>query len=1788
MSDKTFFFSQNGEAPDFLTQMDAWLELMPCAACLIDQTGLILLANKQTAAVSGFPAEMLKGSHIAKYGLTPADVQNLLNGKGDASLLKEMVTKNMEALCMNVRASAVPGTSYIILCFDAAAQYHQAVKDKKFFESLVHSYPCAVTVQDGQGKCLVWNEKAEKMFSLSSAQALGRPLYDILPSALCSALELLDRDVKEKKQTRAVRQMSFKNNRGNELTLSVVKVPLLDPAGEVRDILTIYENITVRHAQEEDLIQTRNLLQAILDHVPLGIYTRTADGVMTFFNKQSQEVLSETEPKCVNTPHPKQDAAVVRMYAERERKILEEGKLRDFPNEVYVDRDGREKMIHIIKVPLRHAGPEPLVLSIVEDVTKKLEQEREIVTANNFLSSIVNNVPIGLYVRMRNGKLLLRNKMCEQIFGANENVFDEQGSLPHETKEQVQGYLSRETQVLQSGKLLDIPEEPYTTGTGEQRLLHLVKVPVSDSEGNPEFVITMVEDITRKKEQERKLMEGQSFQQAILDNAPMAIYARGVDMSMFFVNKRALELFPYEKIDEEENDDYREREEEVFRSGKILDIPEEEYLRRDGKKVLLHLIKVPVYDDDGRPFMMLSLAEDITQKKQQERKLAEVQNIHQLVLSHTPMAIYAYDAGHRLCFYNKAADVMFPGEMSSDQDQYGYNSREDEIFKGGKILDIPEEEYVRRDGKKVLLHLVKVPVFAPDGQPLMVLTIAEDITQQKQQEKEVRDTRNFLQNVVDNLPVALSVKRRSGEYVVWNKRSEDVFGVPAKDVIGKDNYRTDITREQAEFMQEADERIFQSRKELNIAQELISTPSEGVKIMHTVKTPLYKPDGTPDYLLSVSEDITAKTKMEKQIRETGEKNSLLVENAREGIIILEDYQVIYANVAACKLLGYESAEEIVRKPFLNFISPDHQPFATDKYESVVNGVEGGEDPIQLHFVKKSGSQAEVEMAAMASKYLGRRIVIVFLRDVTAFNKSMREVRGEREKFKNVFEKGLLPAFILNHKGYINVMNRAARDLFHFTEEDRHFYRNVYIRPALTLQTRRHLSRGESAQMDYVFDFDKAAAKFPGRIHGEGKMLLHVSLEPFNRRDAKDGTVEADYLVTLDRRERGGTPPPSVPLAGIAKKVRKPQPPCAVLLPNTQPYAVCSSQFKIISCNDLFCALSQHEREELTGQELVRLFAAESASLFKEDLEKLKSTGELENREYRLCLASGLETTPVRLCALRNRDGNYVFIFHNLALQKQLMNLLQERSAQLNALLDATDGAVFSVQYEDGKLGRVERANKFFSRFIGYSREELTSVPFERLFTAPDGKNSAEVKEKFGRAVQNLQASGRANLAALLFTKDGKPIETAVTLTELDIPGQNVVLAVVTDLSDLLERLSRNSRAALELSSVRQSLPGIYLKTNLDGRVLEVSANLPYLSQAQAQDMFLDKLPKEYWPEEVASKELFAVKESAGVHINTTFDFEWEFAGRKRFLEAVCMPIIGREEVVIWLRDATERRLHEEHIQELYSISNENNSTITQQVDRILDFGKKIFKSDVGIVLRFRDSNPDELTVIYSTPSPFNIERYMVFPLEECLFDVRDDNVVVFPDLSNTNCKRCLHKEKNFGSLIAAPLYVGGKVAGVLCFAARASKTHFEEGAEELIGIMSRILSLRIELREASKTLGETSQSFIRTLEYLNSPAVVLDLYHRVRYANDVFLGFTGRQPRNVENREFFDEFVRNPHSSRHMFDSYARGAVGNAFQVRLEQVDDSGKYSPVQWDVFLMKDIKGEVEGYGLIGVPQK
>ena len=221
--------------------------------------------------------------------------------------------------------------------------------------------------------------------------------------------------------------------------------------------------------------------------------------------------------------------------------------------------------------------------------------------------------------------------------------------------------------------------------------------------------------------------------------------------------------------------------------------------------------------------------------------------------------------------------------------------------------------------------------------------------------------------------------------------------------------------------------------------------------------------------------------------------------------------------------------------------------------------------------------------------------------------------------------------------------------------------------------------------------------------------------------------------------------------------------------------------------------------------------------------------------------------------------------------------------------------------------------------------------------------------------------------------------------------------------------------------------------------------------------------------------------------------------------------------------------------------------------------------------------------MYVTPNDLPLERSMAFDVEECLYTVFDGNVALWPDLSALQCHNCVHIKKAFGSLAAAPLLVGGKVMGALCFASKAKRRSFETGAEELMGLLARLLSLRIELRQTGKMLSQASQAFARTLEYVQRPAVMIDLDYQITFINDALLEATGRHMDNMMGRDFFQELVRNDDLSKRAFKEEVRNAEGNSLRITLEIRTRKGTYEDKEWEVVLCKDDDGEAASYALV-----
>ena len=145
------------------------------------------------------------------------------------------------------------------------------------------------------------------------------------------------------------------------------------------------------------------------------------------------------------------------------------------------------------------------------------------------------------------------------------------------------------------------------------------------------------------------------------------------------------------------------------------------------------------------------------------------------------------------------------------------------------------------------------------------LALAEEMTAQLRQQKD------FLATLIQHLPVAIFVKnaKKDLSFELWNPKACDMFGFSEKQVIGKrDN---DLhAREDAERFRQHDLETIRAGHVVEIHDELFDSPTLGRLRLHTLKVPIPDQDGSPAWLLGISENITERKRAEAALHEAKE------------------------------------------------------------------------------------------------------------------------------------------------------------------------------------------------------------------------------------------------------------------------------------------------------------------------------------------------------------------------------------------------------------------------------------------------------------------------------------------------------------------------------------------------------------------------------------------------------------------------------------------------------------------------------------------------------------------------------------------------------------------------------------------------------------------------------------------------------------------------------------------------------------------------------------------------------
>jgi len=178
-------------------------------------------------------------------------------------------------------------------------------------------------------------------------------------------------------------------------------------------------------------------------------------------------------------------------------------------------------------------------------------------------------------------------------------------------------------------------------------------------------------------------------------------------------------------------------------------------------------------------------------------------------------------------------------------------------------------------------------------------------------------------------------------------------------------------------------------------------------------------EGTIVYYEGTIEDITERKKSEKALLESEEKYRILVENALEGIFVIQDMKLAFVNTATARVTGY-TIEELSTRPFIEFVHPEDRDMVMKQHLRRLKG-ELVSDPYSFRVVCMDGSIRWGELTAILIDWKGKQATLNFLTDITNRKKIEKDILLEKENLKTLSDNAPFGMALIDsdHFTYIN-------------------------------------------------------------------------------------------------------------------------------------------------------------------------------------------------------------------------------------------------------------------------------------------------------------------------------------------------------------------------------------------------------------------------------------------------------------------------------------------------------------------------------------------------------------------------------------------------------------------------------------------------------------------------------------------------------------------------------------------------------------------------------------------------
>ena len=654
-------------------------------------------------------------------------------------------------------------------------------------------------------------------------------------------------------------------------------------------LLESFFDVTKQKRSEKALEQRTSYLNTLIETNPLGTVVLDKDERVEMSNSAFEDLFlfsrEELHGKSLHeliVPRGLVEESIRFTRDCMERKTIQVTSRRRRKDNTLVD-------VEIYGVPLIIGNEIYGILAIYQDITRRKQMEAELRDSENRFRTAFEDAPYGMCMTDLNGRFLHANSaLCRMLgYSPEELMAGAWQQITHPDD------LERSRQIaIQFRKGVDTTlelDKRYLQKQGKVVWAHLKISLVNDSRGAPSHYITQIEDITERKRAD----EAQAFLASLVQSSQDAIIGMNLEGMVMSWNRGATELYGYGSeemiglpittlIPPGRPLRWAQFLEKI-RSGQNVSAYETYCIRKDGRRVDISLSISPVLDDARQITGLVSIAHDITQRKQAEqallsseekfRQLAEnISEVFWMVSPAAPGILYVSPAYEQV--WGRSCESLYRDPMSWAQsihpdDAQGALEIGQRQLRGEKIDSVYR---IRTpEGQEKWIRDRAFPVRDAGGQLTRIIGLAEDISARQLAEERLRASEERYRELFENASDLVYTFDLDLRITSLNRLAEQSIGY-SRDEALRMNLRQLLDPLQAHNLQGAIEQLVADHTTTKI--ELDITSKDGRRLRLEVKLRMIYREGKAVGIQAIARDITGRDVAEMELRQAQKLESV--------------------------------------------------------------------------------------------------------------------------------------------------------------------------------------------------------------------------------------------------------------------------------------------------------------------------------------------------------------------------------------------------------------------------------------------------------------------------------------------------------------------------------------------------------------------------------------------------------------------------------------------------------------------------------------------------------------------------------------------------------------------------------------------------------------------------------------------------------------------------------------------------------------------------------------------------